>query len=418
MLATDGFYLSNELNKPVKPYTATVTLKQPRQLFLTYSAVKFDGKKTKGKVNFMKRYGALFILLLVWTACLPTMSGLTLRYKSTAAATSVQVNSEENSAEESGNEVSEPYETPNHSEESPTEQSQPSDWESTLSARAEAITKAVEEMEFDGKLYTVYDAVENRAFFLREEEYLVMALAHAFPNGAPSEAMKAQAIALRSVFLYRTTETAAPSHDGNSLCTDENHCAALAVPADLNPYIKAVNDTAGKYLSYNGKPALALSHDSSCSFTAEQSVLGGEPTPYLGSVPVLDESEFDDYKTVVRFTAEEFRKRFSQYDVNFESDHGTWINSIHFDSTNRLKTIEVGGLTFSSTTFCKLLNLESACPVIITTADGFTVSCYGKGSGIGMSRCSAILMAESGKSYGEILRYFYPGTSISFFYKS
>lgn len=366
----------------------------------------------------MKRYGALFILLLTWTACLPTLSGLTLRYKSTAAATSVQINSEEDFADEPENDVSAPYELSTVDEEASAEQSESSSCEVGPSSKAEEISEAVEEMGFEGKQYTIYDPVENRAFLLREEEYLVMALAHAFPNGAPSEAMKAQAIALRSVFLYRTTETAAPSHDGNSLCTDENHCAALAVPADLNPYIKAVNDTAGKYLSYNDKPALALSHDSSCSFTAEQSVLGGEPTPYLSSVPVLDESEFDDYKTVVRFTAEEFRKRFSQYDVNFESDHGTWINSIHFDSTNRLKTIEVGGLTFSSTTFCKLLNLESACPVIITTADGFTVTCYGKGSGIGMSRCSAILMAESGKSYGEILRYFYPGTSISFFYKS
>ena len=378
----------------------------------------------KGKNKIMKKYAAFFALILAWTACLPTVSELTLNSKSAATSISVQVNSQETISAASETEASTaceestPYEESQDSGEPSPEHSEAPDWETTLSAKAEGITKAVEEMGFEGKQYTVYDKVENRAFFLREEEYLVMALAHAFPNGAPSEAMKAQAIALRSVFLYRTTETTAPSHDGNSLCTDENHCAALAVPTDLKPYIKAVNDTAGKYLSYNGKPALALSHCSSCSFTSEQGVSGGNPTPYLSSVPVLDESDFDDYKTVVRLTSEEFKKRFSQYDVNFDGNHGTWINSIRFDSTNRLKTVEVGGLTFSAGTFCSLLNLESACPVIITTADGFTVTCYGKGSGLGMSRCSAVLMAENGKSYGEILRYFYPGTSISFFYKS
>lgn len=370
----------------------------------------------------MKRYAALFALLLVWTACLPTASELSLKHKSAVAAAgnggaeiSLAASSAEDSASFDGTSLTEAENEP--SEEAELTEEELPVLETEDSAEAKEMALAVERLGFEGKRYTVYDPKQNRAFLLREEEYLVLALAAAFPDGGPAEAMKAQAIALRSVFLHRINKEASPCHEGNALCTNESHCAALYVPQDLSPYVKAVKETAGKYLSYNGEAALALSHHSSCSYTASQSHSGGEATPYLSSVPVLDESGFEGYKTVRRFTADEFKSCFSRYDAVFDDDHGNWIEGIRFDSTNRLKTVEVGGLTFSASTFCTLLGLESCCPVIITTAEGFAITCYGKGSGLGMSRCSAVLMAENGKSYGEILRYFYPGTVVSFFYR-
>jgi len=49
---------------------------------------------------------------------------------------------------------------------------------------------------------------------------------------------------------------------------------------------------------------------------------------------------------------------------------------------------------------------------IVKKDAGFLFSGYGWGHGVGMCQWGAKVMAERGKDYKEILKYYYPGTTI------
>ena len=44
--------------------------------------------------------------------------------------------------------------------------------------------------------------------------------------------------------------------------------------------------------------------------------------------------------------------------------------------------------------------------------DGMEFTCYGRGHGVGLSIYGANAMAEEGKSWKEIISWYFPGTSV------
>ena len=254
-----------------------------------------------------------------------------------------------------------------------------------------------------------FDDEDNCNKTLELEEYVARALTVLMNDDAPIEAQKAQAVAIRSVICHRHEH---PEHQGFELCGDGEHCFKLAEKAH-NSAIEATKATKGETLTYKGKAALALSHSSSCVKTESYETVYGKNLEYLTTTKVYDESSFYDYKMIYNVDKNAFCKAFVSYNVIFSENTDDWIGKKEFTSGNRVYTIEVGGLCFKGTTFAKLLNLQSTCFDIENTHSGFKISCYGIGNGIGMSRYTAILMAEEGKKYKDILNYFYQNTLIS-----
>ncbi len=239
------------------------------------------------------------------------------------------------------------------------------------------------------------------------EEYTALALTALMEEGTDSEALKAQAVAIRSVVCYRH-ET--PVHEGFELCTDALHCYKLAENA-RNDCIEAAEATKGLILTYNGKAAFAVSHASSCVSTENAAVIYGEEFPYLQSVEVKDESGYKAYKTQKTITTEEYKKAFDAYKPDFSAN--ALFESLCFTEGNRVYTLVAGGLCFKGSTFARLFGLPSTCFTLTQTLGGVTINCYGEGDGVGMSRYSACLLAKEGKSFEEILAYFYDGTKLS-----
>lgn len=149
-------------------------------------------------------------------------------------------------------------------------------------------------------------------------EYLPLALAGEMPASFQPEALKAQAVALRSYALYYQGErkTAHPDAD---VCDDPGCCAAAAELSalretwgeDFDRYYEkicaAVRDTDGQYLVWEEAPALAVFHAASAGQTEAGSVLGVSRA-YLVSVntPETDET-VRNLSSTVEVTAEEFR---------------------------------------------------------------------------------------------------------------
>ena len=55
-----------------------------------------------------------------------------------------------------------------------------------------------------------------------------------------------------------------------------------------------------------------------------------------------------------------------------------------------------------------------AAPVVAAGSDTFTFTVYGNGHGVGMSQWGAVIMANAGYNYAEILGYYFQGTRIAF----
>lgn len=253
---------------------------------------------------------------------------------------------------------------------------------------------------------SVCDGTTNERREYPLEEYTALALSALADGDMPAEALKAQAVAIRSVVCYRR-------ENGDELCTDGEHCFALAAEADKR-CTEAVAATRGLLLTYNGSAAFAVSHTSSCIRTESGTLIYGKELPYLPSVEVLDESAFPCYTTKRVISVEEYKSAFSDYSVCFTADN--LVGDMTFTESKRVWTVEAGGLCFKGSTAARLLKLPSTCFGIEVSDDTVTLSCRGSGHGVGMSRCSAVHMARGGKTYTEILEYFYPETRISRLY--
>ena len=254
-----------------------------------------------------------------------------------------------------------------------------------------------------------FDSFINQKINMGLENYVARALSFLMPENIPYETLKAQAVAIRSVVCYRYENN---EHESFYLCSDPEHCFSLAA-YPREDCVKAAEETAGVILTWEGKAALALSHLSSLIKTENYETVYGKKIPYLVSLPVYDEKDMPGYKTTVKLTVEDFKGAFSDYSVVFNDDKEKWIGKTEFTQGGRVYITEIGGLRFKGSTVARLLGLKSLCFSIDINEDEVVIQTYGNGSGIGMSRNTAVLMAKEGEDYKKILEYFYPGTSFS-----
>lgn len=246
---------------------------------------------------------------------------------------------------------------------------------------------------------------EKEDLHLSIEEYTARALSAVMAEDAPTEALKAQVVAIRSFVLHRLNN---PCHEDFDVCVNPNCCYPLSNTPEVL-CVKAASDTKGQILCYENEAVLGLSHLSSCICTESYG-----DCPYLQSVPVYNEEQFECYKTHYSFEEALFATELSLDLASLPDKLEDWVDHIEFTSGNRVKTVSVCGKSFSGGEFSHLLGLDSLCFTVNTNANGFDVVCYGSGSGYGLSRCTAMLMGAEGKDYREILSCFYPETELRF----
>ena len=75
-----------------------------------------------------------------------------------------------------------------------------------------------------------------------------------------------------------------------------------------------------------------------------------------------------------------------------------------------MKKSLVNGKTFTGIEVRTLLDLRSTDFEIVKTGENITVTTKGYGHGVGMSQYGANYMAKEGKTYQEILTYYYQNT--------
>ena len=256
-------------------------------------------------------------------------------------------------------------------------------------------------------------------------EYLPLALAGEMPAAFHPEALKAQAVALRSYALYYR-DAPKSAHPEADVCENAGCCAARTTLAALREtwggrfdeyYAKvcaAVSETDGQYLVWEDTPALTVFHASSAGQTESGAALG-MPQAYLCSVDTPETEEtVRNLASTVEVSAEEFRRAILSLapEAELSGPPETWLGPVSADTAGRVEAMEIGGRRLSGLALRQLFSLRSTDFSLERRESEFVFHVRGYGHGLGMSQYGADLLADAGANYGEILEHYYPGTRL------
>lgn len=274
---------------------------------------------------------------------------------------------------------------------------------------------------------SVYIASEDRVEEMNKSQYLKETVAAEMPASFEEEALKAQAVAARSYLEARKKayqKSGAPDvHKGADICTDFNHCKAWISEEkrreswgnegneNWEKISKAVEETAGEVMTYDGEVISAVFHSTSSGKTENSKDVWGGDKPYLVSVDSPGDLESPKFKSEKEISVEEFKKTAMENikGVNFKKE---LIGDIARSEAGGIISISIGGVKTKGTVFRKIYDLRSS-NAEITEEDGkikFTVKGYGHG--VGMSQYGANYLAKQGQSYQDILKTYYKGVKI------
>lgn len=258
------------------------------------------------------------------------------------------------------------------------------------------------------------------------DDYIACVVSAEMPVSYELEALKAQAIVARTYTIYKITTS--KKHDNADICDKSTCCQAWIskenrlkrwkesdAQNNWNKIIRAVNETAGKIVTYNNKPINAFFHANSGGKTEIPFyVWGGSGYPYLQVVETSGEDAYSQYSSEAEFTKEELEKKIREKHSDFEIDleENDCIEIKERDNSNRVVTVKIGNLNLSGVETRTLLGLRSANFTVDISNNKVKFKVIGYGHGVGMSQTGADALAKQGKNCEEIIKHFYSGVEI------
>lgn len=271
----------------------------------------------------------------------------------------------------------------------------------------------------------VYDG--EKTVSMTMAEYLPGVVRGEMPASFEPEALKAQAVAERTFIYYHMLGGRKAAHPDADVCMDYRCCNAWVSQEQAKSnwgdnyeeydrkIQRSVEETDGQVMLYEGKPILAAFHSSSAGVTAKSSDAWVSDRPYLVSVESPENGDsVPNYYSVNTFTPEEFREKILAAETTavLEGSPEGWVTDLQTNSSNRVESVTVGGVSFRGTEVRSILGLRSASFTVECGADGITFHVTGYGHGVGMSQYGANALAREGKTWREILQWYYRGVSI------
>lgn len=259
------------------------------------------------------------------------------------------------------------------------------------------------------------------------ERYLTGVVRGEMPASFEMEALRAQAAAERSYVYYQLAAGRKDTHPDADFCTDHTCCSAyLSETAarekwggDFAPWNtrveQAVSDTDGQVVLYNGRPILAVFHSSSAGRTAAAGDVWSGDLPYLVSVDSPEgEETVPNYYSTVTFTAAEAKEKLlaAHPELKLSGTPDRWFGAAAENGSGRVETVSVGGTDIEGTELRRIFGLRSACFTVAADSESVTFRVTGYGHGVGMSQYGANQLAREGKTWQEILEWYYTGATV------
>lgn len=257
------------------------------------------------------------------------------------------------------------------------------------------------------------------------ERYIIGVLAAEMPATFAPEALKAQAVAIRTNALYNIYVKPKSNHPDADVCTSYSCCTAYkhdeqlrdswkdSYVENITKIINAVLETDGEYVSYEGEPILAVFHSSSAGKTEASENVWVSSLPYLSSVysPETEEN-VPDYISSVTISRSDFIETVKNAypESVLIGNEESWITDITYNESGRVRELIIGGIPIKGTALRSMFKLRSTAISFEWIQGDIVFTTKGFGHGVGMSQYGANVMAGEGVDYRDILCAYYSGT--------
>ena len=277
----------------------------------------------------------------------------------------------------------------------------------------------------------VYIAQADKTVEMPLEEYIKGVVAAEMPAEFELEALKAQAVAARTYAAKNMVILGGPGlegHPGADVSTDHKKSQAWSSETELiakwNPaayerYWKkisqAVEETRGLIITYGGEPINAVFHSTSGERTASAREVWSYDYPYLQSVACNWDKGSPRYAETKEIPLQEAENRLGpEAGVMLAAQNGTSGLAQIIDRTEsgRVARARVGSKTYSGLELREKLELRSSNFTIEVRDDKMVVKSIGYGHGVGLCQYGANGAAKEGKTFRDILTYYYTGVVI------
>lgn len=250
------------------------------------------------------------------------------------------------------------------------------------------------------------------------ETYVTSVVASEMPANFEIEALKAQAIAARTYMvnhlLHHKDEEEVIITDTTEHQVYKNETELQALWGSdyqwkIDKIQNAVAATKGEVITYEEEPITPTFFSMSNGYTEDAENYWGDDLPYLKSVESKweeDNPEFTEQKII------SIAEVGQTLGVAISPDNQAAIEVERTD-TNRVKQVILNDTSFTGKEMREKLGLRSNDFSIKQKNDHFIFTTKGYGHGVGMSQYGANGMAEEGKSYEDIIYYYYKDVQIS-----
>lgn len=239
------------------------------------------------------------------------------------------------------------------------------------------------------------------------DDYLLGVVAGEMPASFELEAIKAQVVASRT-FVYSRLLSVDNTTNTQVYLDDEKMKVSWSDHYDeyKEKVKKAIVETRGEILTYQGKCISALFYSSSNGKSENvENYFQGSSQPYLVSVDSHWDKQYDP-----KFTR---KVKYTKAQLNSLFGGSFQYHSLKRYPSNRVKTIIINQKQYSGREIREKLQLASSDFEIVEEGNNYVFVTKGSGHGVGMSQYGAQGMAKEGYGYQEILKHYYQGVEIS-----
>lgn len=254
------------------------------------------------------------------------------------------------------------------------------------------------------------------------EDFTAFVLASQMSMDTEEEALKAQAVIIRT-YLYKMMEEAGVNEikaedTGYDYKTYEELKKVWGdeFPDNYNKLMKAVDNTAMLVITCDNKLITPYYHSVSGGYTRDGAEVLGEEVKYLRSVQSSKDVESEDYLQGAFVKKENFvsKLREAKKDVAISDEKPLeTFQIISRCQAGYITSLQIGNVVMTGDEFAHIFNLKSPNFKVEEYEGGIRIITKGLGHGLGLSIYGAKKLAETGKSFEEILKHYYTGVEIA-----
>ncbi|WP_230199550.1 stage II sporulation protein D [Bacillus testis] len=252
------------------------------------------------------------------------------------------------------------------------------------------------------------------------EKYVAGVVAAEMPATFELEALKAQALTARTFIIDSMVRGGSGDLQGadvSDTVNDQVYKSDKEMKAiwkddyswKLNKIAKAVIATKGEIITYNQQPITAFFFSTSNGYTENSEAYWKNAAPYLKSVASPWDKASPKFADTKIMTLGQFQKKLG---INLKNK--TDIGQITGRTPGkRVASVSFGGKELTGKAIRERLELKSTDFTWKRKGNNIIITTKGYGHGVGMSQYGANGMAKEGKTYKEIIEYYYQNVQIA-----